>query len=362
MFCCAVYSYVSFYQSGNPDLFVAASLFVPPMAVFSVGAVLSKLVLMRRRIEQRRADAIARADRETAVMTPAARRAVLRMLMERFLLQHDQRDFEERKSANDARRYEGFGYIFGVVSEVRSANFRRIRIVRLLPRTASLAYLDWRQDLPFGVINSIFLARIVHDRDADDADIRSKFELQLLILLTSVVMFMYKVMHLREFPGVWREHELLLVEKRRLAERRTALSAQAAHSESCSGSASASASASGSASGSGSDSEPTDGTVSGFENSHMGMQPTSKLVECLVGRQVPSATPFSQELAIDYDRSSNRVAVSLRELRHPRTQPGSSASATDSDTSALRSSHLQCGGPRTELTSFEICMLPECGR
>ncbi len=119
---CVVFSYTSLYRSNNIDLFVAASVFVGPMAVFSVGAVLSKLTLMRRRIKQRRAEAIARADRETTVMTPAAKRAVLRMLMEKFLLQHDQRDFEERKSANDARRYQGYGYIFGVVSEVRSAN------------------------------------------------------------------------------------------------------------------------------------------------------------------------------------------------------------------------------------------------
>ena len=41
------------------------------------------------------------------------------MLMERFLLQHDQLVFDERKSANDARRYESYGHLLGVISEVR---------------------------------------------------------------------------------------------------------------------------------------------------------------------------------------------------------------------------------------------------
>ena len=88
------------------------------MVVFAVGTIVSKLMLMRRRIKQRRADAFAGEARTTAVLTPAARRAVLRMLMERFLLQHDQLEFAERKSANVARRYQGYTYLLGVVSEV----------------------------------------------------------------------------------------------------------------------------------------------------------------------------------------------------------------------------------------------------
>ncbi len=117
---CAVFSYGSLYQSGNADLFIASSVFVVPMAVFAVGAVVSKLRLMRRRVKQRRAAAKPQADRAASNLTPAAKRAVLRILLERFLLQHDQLMFEERKSANDARRYVCYGYAIGVVSEVRS--------------------------------------------------------------------------------------------------------------------------------------------------------------------------------------------------------------------------------------------------
>jgi hypothetical protein len=38
--------------------------------------------------------------------------------MERFVLQHDQLVFDERKAANDARRYEGYGHMLGVLAEV----------------------------------------------------------------------------------------------------------------------------------------------------------------------------------------------------------------------------------------------------
>ena len=116
---CAVFSYANLYRTtGNTDLFVAASVFLAPMVVLAVGAMVSKLRLMRRRMKQRRPDAIARA-RTASGLTAAARRAILRMLMERFLLQHDQLVFNERKSANDARRYECYGYLLGILSEVR---------------------------------------------------------------------------------------------------------------------------------------------------------------------------------------------------------------------------------------------------
>jgi len=88
------------------------------MAVSSLVSVVFKVHLMRRRIHQRRAAATARAARAT--FTPAARQAALRMLMERFVLRHDQLDFEERKSAHDAQRYQCYGYLLGIVSEVRT--------------------------------------------------------------------------------------------------------------------------------------------------------------------------------------------------------------------------------------------------
>ena len=114
-----VFSYYNLYQSkSDNDLFIAASVFLAPMAFSSVVTMVSKARLMRRRIQQRRAVTRSRLDLATRAFTPAARRAALRMLMERFLLQHDQLVFDERKAANDAHRYEGYGHMLGVLGEV----------------------------------------------------------------------------------------------------------------------------------------------------------------------------------------------------------------------------------------------------
>ena len=79
------------------------------------------------------------------------------------------------------------------------------------------------------MINAIFLTRILDSLGTklgqcdgcvvDDETRRASFKIQLLILLTSVATVVYKAMHLRDFPAVWREHELLLVEKRQLDDR-----------------------------------------------------------------------------------------------------------------------------------------------
>ena len=114
-----VFSYYNLYQSkSDNDLFIAASVFLAPMAFSSVVTMVSKARLMRRRIQQRRAATRSRSDRATRAFTPAARRAALRMLMERFVLQHDQLVFDERKAANDADRYECYGHMLGVLGEV----------------------------------------------------------------------------------------------------------------------------------------------------------------------------------------------------------------------------------------------------
>ena len=86
-------------------------------------------------------------------------------------------------------------------------------------RSPGLCY--WPQDVPFGVINVLFVMRLASLGDQTN---RGYFTIQLLILLTSVATLVYKAMHLKDFPAVWREHELLLVEKRELDERFRVLS------------------------------------------------------------------------------------------------------------------------------------------
>ncbi len=43
--------------------------------------------------------------------------AALHMLLQRFVLQHEERVYEELKNANDRQRYEGYGYMLGIAME-----------------------------------------------------------------------------------------------------------------------------------------------------------------------------------------------------------------------------------------------------
>ncbi len=72
------------------------------------------------------------------------------------------------------------------------------------------------------MINAIFLTRSSCGPSGDQNNCRpscGSFTIQLLILLTSIATMVYKAMHLRGFPAVWHEHEQLLVEKCQLADR-----------------------------------------------------------------------------------------------------------------------------------------------
>jgi hypothetical protein len=64
------------------------------------------------------------------------------------------------------------------------------------------------QDAPFAVMNSLFLLQTVDNVKRTDDD--TNVPVLLLVLLSSVASLMYKVMKLRAFPEIWREHRRLL--------------------------------------------------------------------------------------------------------------------------------------------------------
>ncbi len=72
----------------------------------------------------------------------------------------------------------------------------------------------------------IFLTRIFEDATLGKSP-GGSFTIQLLILLTSVIILVYKALHLKDFPAWWREQKLLLIEGRQLAERLRVLHASA---------------------------------------------------------------------------------------------------------------------------------------
>jgi len=111
---CAVFGYFSLYRSGFWDLFIAESVFIVPALLSSVLAIAVKGWLLLRRVKRRRADAASavKERRNRKVM-----RAALHMLLQRFVLQQEERIHEELRNANDRQRYEGYGYMLGIAME-----------------------------------------------------------------------------------------------------------------------------------------------------------------------------------------------------------------------------------------------------
>ena len=114
---CAVFGYFSLYQATDKqDLFIAESVFIVPALLSSVLAIAVKGRLLLRRVKRRRADAVS----ASAVKERRNRKqmsAVLYMLLQGFVLQHEEHVYEELKNANDRERYEGYGYMLGIAME-----------------------------------------------------------------------------------------------------------------------------------------------------------------------------------------------------------------------------------------------------
>jgi hypothetical protein len=179
------------------------------------------------------------------------------------------------------------------------------------------------QDAPFSVVNTLFLLRTAHDpkkAPCTEAYDPTTVTVLLLVLLTSIASFTYKIMKLRMFPKIWREHQRLLREKVALRERARRLSQEEVVLRS-----------------EGSESESGDsGSESGDSVSDTNCDPVA------LARSGPSSSVLLGSVAT--------AVIAL---------PASADEALHSS-SALRTRHSQLR--RVELTMFEICMLPECGR
>ena len=175
------------------------------------------------------------------------------------------------------------------------------------------------QDAPFSVVNTLFLLRTVHDPTkppCTEASCPKTVTVLLLVLLTSIAVLTYKIMKLSTFPEIWREHQRLLVEKVVLHERARRLSMEAATEAAPQSEGSESE---GGDSGSDTNCDP-------MVPAHSG--PSSSVLLGSVATAV-IALPASADEAL---HSSSELRTGQSQLR------------------------------RVELTMFEICMLPECGR
>ena len=171
------------------------------------------------------------------------------------------------------------------------------------------------------MVNSLFLLRTVDDlkRPHDDTNVT----VLLLVLLSSVASLMYKLMKLRAFPAVWREHSRLLQEEVRLMKRAEQLKMEVQatvvpQSE-------------------GSDVDSDVDSVSSDIGS-----------SCATTMRSHGWSSNSAQL----ESAATPVAVL------PLLTSADGAGVYSSQAAPSSLSQL----PRLELTTFEICMLPECGR
>ncbi len=89
-------------------------MFIVPALLSSVLAIAVKGWLLLRRVKRRRADAAsAMKERRNRKLMSAA----LHMLLQRFVLQQEERIHEELRNTNDRQRYEGYGYMLGITME-----------------------------------------------------------------------------------------------------------------------------------------------------------------------------------------------------------------------------------------------------
>ena len=119
---CAGFSYYSIYNSGHEGLFIASSVFIGPAVVTSVLSILTKSGLMARRVAQRRQAVSQRRQDGRASLSrpsgPGQSSMRLEMLVQHYMLRHDKHAYEELKAANDRHRYEGYGFMLAIVTEV----------------------------------------------------------------------------------------------------------------------------------------------------------------------------------------------------------------------------------------------------
>jgi hypothetical protein len=187
------------------------------------------------------------------------------------------------------------------------------------------------QDAPFAVVNSLFLLRTVNDLKTTHDD--TNITVLLLVLLSSVASLMYKLMKLSTFPEVWREHSRLLQEEVRLIKRAEQLKMEAQATVAP-------------------QSEGSD--VDSDVHSDISSSSDVQSVSSDVGSN--RATTMLSHARLSNSAQLESAAMPVAVLLLSTSAAGEGVYSSQAAPSSL--SQL----PRVELTTFEICMLPECGR
>jgi hypothetical protein len=114
---CAVLTYLSVYQSGMSDLFVAFSVFIGPAMLFSAISMGMKMQLLLRRVAERRRMNAGNQRATKRNFLQLGMKVALRMLAEEYVLRYDQLQHQELKSSNDVLLHQGFSCAIGAACE-----------------------------------------------------------------------------------------------------------------------------------------------------------------------------------------------------------------------------------------------------
>ena len=146
------------------------------------------------------------------------------MLVQHYVLRHDNQAYEELKGANDRRRYEGYSTMLAIATEACSPCFQGQ--LDLCAHFRARFRVRLPQDLPLGIINARFLylevdgwGRCCTESLCLGSYDGTTFTVLLLVLLTSTVCLTYKLMKLLTLPQLWHERNRLRSVKAEIAER-----------------------------------------------------------------------------------------------------------------------------------------------
>lgn len=241
----AVYTYTTVLNSGNNDLFIAFTVFLPFAFVVSALSIGMNMRLLgthvrvrlaphaghRQPLRQGSGQQLSSSQHDGPSETHRARKQLLwQQLAQRIVVQRAQLAHQERTSANDIElKHFGMSMLL-LLTEVRSQRAGR----RSHPAGHSAgSSARAAQDLPLFVITTVLLVRTVRRKDDVAVLAQNKFcsteyntaayVSVLLNTMKTAGMLATKVIKVKHFPQLWMERQALQAGAQKLAQRVAAL-------------------------------------------------------------------------------------------------------------------------------------------
>ncbi len=235
-------------NSGNDDLFIAFTVFLPFALVVSTLSIGMNMRLLGKHVRVRLAQRAGHRQplrqgpgrqlsprlHDGPSETHRARKQQLwQQLAQRIVVQRDQLAHEEQTSANDVElKHFGMSMLL-LLTEVSSTRRSPVGTPPSMALHHSAGSFAAAQDLPLFIITTVLLVRTVRRKDDVAVLAQNKFcsteyntEAYVYVLLNTMKtagMLATKVMKVRHFPQLWMERQALQAGAQKLAQRVAAL-------------------------------------------------------------------------------------------------------------------------------------------